>query len=310
MLFGTKPFGDFASDLRGADYRALLVVNRRNRERDVNEAAVLVAADRFVVIDCLARTNTSDDLDPFIRPMRWAQDRHRAPDDFFCAVSKQPFGAPVPALDRSVEAFADDCIVRGFNNRYEAPRALVIAPCFGHVDKKVHRADKGTFIIEHRRRIGPKADARTVWPLGISLDAAHRLASTHGHGHGTVGVLERCPIDAEKLPRAAPFALEKLRPAAPKRDRRFIVISDASLGIGRVNGNRKVVEDFPINGVRADSVEPVHARGRVFEAVGCLAHQTRCSNGAPADKTYRAFNGRTNEIWQGEAQWRRASYRK
>jgi hypothetical protein len=61
LLLRPSALGDVAGDLRGADDPPLAVPERRYRERDLDQRAVLAAADGLVVLDALAAPDALED---------------------------------------------------------------------------------------------------------------------------------------------------------------------------------------------------------------------------------------------------------
>src|SRR5262249_38690749 len=103
--------GDVARDLRGADDPPLDVANRRDRERDVEQAAVLAPADGFEVVDALAASDARENFGLFIEPVGRDQDGDRLSDHLCSLIAEQTLGALVPGGNHAVEIFADDRIV-------------------------------------------------------------------------------------------------------------------------------------------------------------------------------------------------------
>jgi hypothetical protein len=75
QLLPALSLGDVARDFRRADDPAIGVLDRRNRERDVDQAAVLAPANGFVVIDALAAPDASENPALLGLAVRWNQDR-------------------------------------------------------------------------------------------------------------------------------------------------------------------------------------------------------------------------------------------
>src|SRR4029079_3325384 len=110
LRVATFALGYFASNFRCADDLALGVFDRRNGQRNVNEASVLALANGFVVFDALAVTNSLDDRFFLLLAIRLNKNRNPLTDDFLSQIAKNVLGTAVPARDDAVEVLADDCV--------------------------------------------------------------------------------------------------------------------------------------------------------------------------------------------------------
>ncbi|OLB63659.1 MAG: hypothetical protein AUI11_00500 [Acidobacteria bacterium 13_2_20CM_2_66_4] len=117
-----QAIADVARNLRCADHSALVVPNRRDRERNRNERAILAAAPRFVVFDRVSASDAAQDLLFFREPLRRDDERDRAADDFAGRVAEHALGRGVPRLHDAVQVLADDRVVRGGDDRSEPVR--------------------------------------------------------------------------------------------------------------------------------------------------------------------------------------------
>ena len=104
----------------------------------------------------------------------------------------------------------------------------------GDVDQHVDGADQRAGLVAQRGRIGRKADARTVGPLGDRLDVAHWPVFPDRDRHRTIFVGERRAVRPEQLPGHAP-QLADFRRAAREFDAGAVEEGDTALGIGGVN---------------------------------------------------------------------------
>ena len=122
--------GDVAGDLRDADNPAVRRHDRRDRQGDVDAAAVLADADGIVVVDALAGAEPAQqDLLFFGVQLGRNDDADRLPDHLSRGVAEHPLGRPIPGGDRRREVFADDGVVgrrddAGQRERRRSCRAL------------------------------------------------------------------------------------------------------------------------------------------------------------------------------------------
>ena len=121
---GLVAVGDVAGDLRSADGRARRRLDRGNAERDLDRAAVLAQAHRFVVLDAFAPADPAQGVLHLALPVGGHDDRDVLPDRFRRGVAEQAFGGRIPAGDRAVERHRDDGVVGGFDRRAEQALAL------------------------------------------------------------------------------------------------------------------------------------------------------------------------------------------
>ena len=115
----TRPLGDVAGDLRGADDLASLVSDRRDRERDRHSRAVLALSNRLVVVDLLAGANLGEDHVFFVLQFLGNQHANGLPDRLGCGVAEHTLGGRIPRHDDAVEILRDDGIVGRFDDRGE-----------------------------------------------------------------------------------------------------------------------------------------------------------------------------------------------
>src|SRR5690606_34637285 len=94
-----------------ADDPPRAVVDRRDHERDLDEAAVLATTHRLVMIDALAATDALEDGGLLVRPVIRNENYDRTAHGFLGRVAVDALGTAVPARDDAVEVRADDRIV-------------------------------------------------------------------------------------------------------------------------------------------------------------------------------------------------------
>ena len=109
-------FGNVAGDFRGADDVAGSVVDGRDRDRDVDAAAVFADADGFEMIDAFAPADFRQNGGFFVESLGRQQNQNRLADDFVGGVAEDALGGRVPTEDDAVEIFADDRVVGSGND--------------------------------------------------------------------------------------------------------------------------------------------------------------------------------------------------
>src|SRR5204863_4119141 len=107
--------GDVARDLRGADNPARRVPDGRHGERDVEQAAILAAANGLVMVDALTAPNAVEYGGLLVVALGRYENGHGLANDLFALVAEEPLRRAVPAGDDAIEILADDRIVGGLH---------------------------------------------------------------------------------------------------------------------------------------------------------------------------------------------------
>ena len=87
------------------------IANRRDRQRDRDQRAVLAPPNRVEVLDAFAAANAPEHHVLFGKAIRRDQHRDRLPDGLVGGVAEQLLGAAIPGGDDAVEILADDRVV-------------------------------------------------------------------------------------------------------------------------------------------------------------------------------------------------------
>ncbi len=94
LLFFGAPFGgDVAGDFRGAGNASGAIPDGRHRQVDVDEGAVLAAADRFVMFDALAASQPRQNARLLVMAILGNEHGDRTPDGFLRRIAEQALGA-------------------------------------------------------------------------------------------------------------------------------------------------------------------------------------------------------------------------
>src|ERR1022692_3417390 len=131
LALGPHALADVVGDGGSAHYLPGWIPDRGDRKQDIDQSAVLPSADRFArtdpaalpSADRFARTDPAalpdgpEVLTHFVRAARRSENVNVLSDDFLARVTEQHFGAVVPTDDGAVQPFADDRVVRGFDDR-------------------------------------------------------------------------------------------------------------------------------------------------------------------------------------------------
>src|SRR4051812_32737344 len=88
---GPPSFGDVTSDLRGPDDHALCVPDRRDRQRYLNQTAILAAANGLEMIDPLAAAQAFENPWFLVLAVLGNQDGDRLSDHLLGPVAKESF---------------------------------------------------------------------------------------------------------------------------------------------------------------------------------------------------------------------------
>src|SRR5579872_590953 len=104
LLFGgALALGDVARHLRRADDRAVRTSDRRYAERNIDQSAVLVPAQRLVMIDLFAAAHAREDIQFRVGPVPSVYHVDRTPDGFLCRIAEKTLAAAVPTCDVAVQ---------------------------------------------------------------------------------------------------------------------------------------------------------------------------------------------------------------
>ena len=128
-------FGDVAGDLGRADDPAVRRPDRGDRQRDVDEAAVLAHANGFVMVDAFAAANPRQDLVLLALPVRRNDAADRSADHFLGGVPEHALRRGIPGLNDAVQILADNGVVRRLDDRGEACRDPNVC---GRVANRLH----------------------------------------------------------------------------------------------------------------------------------------------------------------------------
>src|SRR3546814_17166551 len=120
MLLGPAPLGDVARDLRRADYPAVAVLDRRYRQGNVDQAAVLAPAHGLEMLDALATPDPPQDLRFLVQPLLRQQDGDRPAARLVLREAEQPLGTGVPTHDRAVQVLRQDGVLGRLDKRSES----------------------------------------------------------------------------------------------------------------------------------------------------------------------------------------------
>ena len=111
LLLSPLALGDIPGDFGSADDPSIGILERRYRQRNIDQTSVLAATDGIVMINALTAAHALDDFWFFINAICRDQDRDRLADDLFRLIAEQPLGTAIPACDDAVEVLADNRVV-------------------------------------------------------------------------------------------------------------------------------------------------------------------------------------------------------
>ena len=122
--------GDVARNLGRADNRPARVPDRRNGQRNVDQAPVLALAHGLEVVDSLAAMDLLEDRRLFVLAVGRYNDGHWPADSLFGGKAEKPLGAAVPTQDQAVGILGQDGVVRRFHNGSVVLGGESLAPPF------------------------------------------------------------------------------------------------------------------------------------------------------------------------------------
>ena len=124
-LIAALQIRDVSGDFRGAYDLALSIFDRRDRQRNVNQATVFTLANCFIMVDPLAAPDTFKNRGFLIKPFGRNENCDRLTDRFLSRIAKDPLSALVPTLNDAVEVLRYDRVVTGFDNGSNPPKLIV-----------------------------------------------------------------------------------------------------------------------------------------------------------------------------------------
>ena len=77
----TSAFGNVSSNLRGAHDPAIGILDRRDGQRDLDQAPILAPSEGFVTVDTLAVTDALENFRFLLEAIQWNQNRDRFAND-------------------------------------------------------------------------------------------------------------------------------------------------------------------------------------------------------------------------------------
>ena len=168
------PLGDVARDLRRANHPSVLVANRRDGERDVEQRAVLALPHGLEVIDALVTPDSREHFVFLRAPLLWDDQGDRPANHLVGGVAEHLLRGAVPALDDAVEILAHDRVVGGLDDGGEA-QGGEIRQGGGHVRKaRTNRRSR----VAPQSGSSPTAEGVLRPPsngLGTRIDGSHRI---------------------------------------------------------------------------------------------------------------------------------------
>src|SRR6185312_9601480 len=111
LLLGLLPTRHVAGDLGDADDPPGVVLDRRDRQRDVDDDAVLAEPLRLVAGDPLAPADTLEDAGDLVALTGRHEQADVPADGLLGGIAEDPLGPGVPARDHAVKRLADDGVV-------------------------------------------------------------------------------------------------------------------------------------------------------------------------------------------------------
>ena len=117
--FDRLAFADVSKNLRETDDLAGFVVNRRERERDIDRGAAFREPDRFVMLQTIAAQRLRTRAVCF-RPHGFRHNQLRVLSNYLSGrVAKKALGCGVPERDETLEGLSDNGVFRRLDDALE-----------------------------------------------------------------------------------------------------------------------------------------------------------------------------------------------
>ena len=133
--------GDVAGHLRSADQASGAVPHGRNRQRHVDDLAILAPLARLEMLDPLAAFDALQQLEGALPNVAGREAGDRRSDHLLRRVAEHRFRAPVPIRDDALERHAGDGVVRRGYDRGEAAHRRCIGLSMRQADQNPDRLD-------------------------------------------------------------------------------------------------------------------------------------------------------------------------
>ena len=134
--------GDVARHLGGAEQTSGAVPHRRDRERHVDDLAILAPAPRLEMRDRLAAPDALKRLERFLLIFRRHEDGDGFANHFFGRVAENSFRAPVPVRNNSFERRSRDGVFGRRHNRSETAHRLFVGFSIRVAEQDTRRLDQ------------------------------------------------------------------------------------------------------------------------------------------------------------------------
>src|SRR6516164_2265573 len=121
---GVFSLGKIPRDFRCTYDSAFYILDRRDGERNRNQAAVLAPTNGFIAFDALSAPNSLTNGAFFMLSVWGDQNRDRFADRFFGRITEHSHCALVPTGNDGVEGLADDSVITRLDNGREPPKTL------------------------------------------------------------------------------------------------------------------------------------------------------------------------------------------
>ena len=121
----------------------------------------------------------------------WNEDCDRLTDHVICSVAEQALRSLVPAFNNAVEVFADDGVIRSFDDRDELPIDFLRPLAGGDIVEAVDRSRYVSSLIYLRSNIDYDNNPRPIGPLDKHFRVMHPVylaTEPSAIGHCSCGI--------------------------------------------------------------------------------------------------------------------------
>src|SRR5579884_1918865 len=170
------PLRYVAGNLGRADDRAVLIPYRRNRQRDVEQPAILAPADGLEVVYPLATAELSQNGRLLMHAIFGHEHGHRFAHRLLRRVAEQTLRAFVPGCNDAVQVFAYDGVVGGIDNGGKQAIRSFAAFRLGNVAGDLGSADDFAVRVLNRRDGERNVEQRAVFSAANGFEMIDALS--------------------------------------------------------------------------------------------------------------------------------------
>src|SRR5665809_127016 len=121
-ILGQFALGNVSSNFRGTNDLAVEVFHRRNSDGHMDEPSILALPDGVERGNTFPSSEPLNYLSFFFISIQWHQKCDRSADGLLSRVTENALSASIPTRDNAVQSFAENRVIRRFDNKGKSLR--------------------------------------------------------------------------------------------------------------------------------------------------------------------------------------------